>query len=145
MTFKLGRSSKRNLYGVDAQLHVVVERALEISKVDFGIPLLGGLRTAEEQQSLYKAGKTTLDGYLKESYHQTGRAFDVFAYVDGEASWDKVHLYEVATAILAAASQLGVGLKWGGHWSEFVDMPHFELAPTPRWNEAISGKSQEEV
>lgn len=137
MSFKLGKSSRKNLYGVDAQLHRVVERALEITKVDFGIPPMGGFRTAEEQQMLYKSGKSTLDGYLKESYHQTGRAFDVFAYVDGKASWDKTHLYEVATAILAAASQLGVALKWGGHWTNFVDMPHFELAPNARWDASI--------
>lgn len=126
--FKLGKNSRKNLYGVDADLFQVVELALTISKVDFGIPQYGGVRTAEEQQTLYKAGKSTLDGFLKESNHQSGRAFDVFAYVDGKASWDKYHLHQVATAVLAAASQLGVKLAWGGHWSSFSDLPHFEKA-----------------
>lgn len=128
--FKLSTKSIQNLDGVYSPLYKVIRLALTITKVDFGIPSNGGLRTAEEQQALYKQGKTTLDGYLKVSNHQSGNAFDVFAYVDGKASYEKEHLYEVATAILAAASQLGVPLAWGGHWKDggFVDMPHFELA-----------------
>lgn len=126
--FKLSTKSIQNLDGVYSPLFKVIRLALTITKVDFGIPSSGGLRTAEEQQALYKQGKTTLDGYLKVSNHQSGNAFDVFAYVDGKASYEKEHLYEVATAILAAASQLGVPLAWGGHWKDFVDMPHFELA-----------------
>jgi len=124
--FKLGNKSKKNLYGVDADLWQVVELALTITKIDFGIPTDGGLRTAERQNELYKLKASKLDGYNKKSYHQTGKAFDVFAYVDGKASWQTKHLYHVATAILAAASQLGVALEWGGHWSSFVDMPHFQ-------------------
>lgn len=127
--FKLGKNSKKNLYGVDADLYKVVELALTITKIDFGIPTDGGLRTAERQNELFKLKASQLDGYNKKSYHQTGKAFDVFAYVDGKASWQTKHLYQVATAILAAASQLGVALEWGGHWGKgggFVDMPHFQ-------------------
>tara|TARA_R110000796_G_scaffold64465_1_gene149385 strand:+ start:3839 stop:4225 length:387 start_codon:yes stop_codon:yes gene_type:complete len=124
--FFLGETSRKNLYGVDAELYKVVELALTISKIDFGIPSDGGLRTAERQNELYKLKVTKLDGYNKKSYHQTGKAFDVFAYVDGKASWNTKHLTHIATAILAAASQIGVVLEWGGHWMNFVDMPHFQ-------------------
>ena len=124
--FRLGSNSKKNLYGVDAELYKVVELALTISKIDFGIPSDGGIRTAERQNELYKDKKSKLDGYNKKSYHQSGKAFDVFAYVDGKASWSAKHLTHIATAILAAASQLGVPLEWGGHWVSFVDMPHFQ-------------------
>lgn len=126
MMFKLGSNSKKNLYGVDAELYQVVERALTITKIDFGIPRDGGIRTAERQKELFDKGVSKADGYKNKSYHQTGKAFDVFAYVDGKASWDEQHLTHIATAILAAASQLGVPLEWGGHWSSFVDMPHFQ-------------------
>ena len=126
--FKLGTNSIQNLDGVNSELYKVIELALTISKVDFGIPRDGGLRTAERQNELYKDKKSQLDGFIKKSNHQTGNAFDVFAYVDGKASWDEYHLHEVATAVLAAASQLGVALVWGGHWRNFIDMPHFELA-----------------
>jgi len=125
--FKLSISSKRNLQGVNTKLIDVINLALTISLIDFGIPKDGGLRTAEQQNALFKAGKSQLDGYVKKSNHQTGNAFDVFAYIDGKASWDKVHLTVVADAIMQAADKLGVGLTWGGNWKTFVDMPHFEL------------------
>lgn len=125
--FKLSKRSKRHLKDVHPDLVKVVRRALEITKIDFGIPFTGGYRTAEQQNALFKAGKSQLDGYNRSSRHQFGEAVDVFAYIDGKASWDEDHLTHVATAMLAAASELGVKLRWGGHWRSFVDMPHFEV------------------
>lgn len=125
--FKLSERSKRHLDGVNPLLVSVVCRALEITKIDFGIPATGGFRTAGQQNALFKVGKSKLDGYTNKSNHQSGNAVDVFAYVDGDTSWDEDDLTHVATAMLAAASELGVSLRWGGHWRGFVDMPHFEV------------------
>ena len=128
MSFVLGTRSRSRLQGVDRRLVDVIELALTISLIDFGIPADGGVRTAERQHELFKDGKSKLDGFNRKSKHQTGKAFDVFAYVDGKASWDHLHLTHVATAILAAASRLGVPLRWGGHFKpNGWDMPHFEL------------------
>jgi peptidoglycan L-alanyl-D-glutamate endopeptidase CwlK len=112
---------------IDPRLMVIAEEALKISPIDFGIPEFGGLRTAEEQQQLFLAGKSQLDGVTRKSYHQTGRALDVYAYVDGKASWDELHLAMVAAAMLQTASKLGIDLQWGGLWESFKDMPHFQL------------------
>ena len=125
--YQLSKRSTKHLNGVHPSLIDVVKLALKITKVDFGIPNTGGLRTVAQQQELYRQELSQLDGVIAKSNHQTGNAFDVFAYVDGKASWDIDDLNEVATAILAAASQSGVKLVWGGHWKNFVDMPHFEL------------------
>ena len=73
--------------GVNARLVDVAELALELSPIDFGIPELGGLRNADEQLLLFFNGKSQLDGTKKRSNHQSGKALDVFAYVDGKASW----------------------------------------------------------
>jgi peptidoglycan L-alanyl-D-glutamate endopeptidase CwlK len=125
--YQLSKRSTKHLQGVNPLLIDVIKLALTLTKVDFGIPNTGGLRTVEQQQILYRQEKSNCDGIIKKSNHQTGNAFDVFAYVDGKGSWDNDDLNEVATAILAAASQLGVKLAWGGHWKHFVDLPHFEL------------------
>lgn len=125
--YQLSNRSKRHLDGVNPLLVRVVQRALEITKVDFGIPETGGKRTAEQQAALYKAGLSKLDGTNKLSKHQSGNAVDVFAYVDGKASWDVGDLAEVATAMFAAAQELNVDIKWGGHWKRFPDYPHFEV------------------
>lgn len=127
--FKLGTRSRERLSGVDSRLIEVVELALTISPIDFGIPEYGGLRTVEDQQKLFNAVPplSKCDGITNPSYHQTGRAFDIFAYVDGKASWDELHLTTCAAAIMQAANTLGVPLEWGGLWTGFKDTPHFQL------------------
>ena len=115
------------MIGVNYQLVEVAKLALTLSPIDFGIPKHGGLRTAEEQQELFNDKASQLDGTIKKSYHQSGMALDVFAYVDGKASWDEHHLTAIAAAMLEAASRLSVNMRWGGHFSSFIDMPHFEV------------------
>lgn len=127
MAFVLGTNSRKNLKGVDAIIYKIVTRGLEISKYDFGIPGDGGIRTAQRQNELFKQGVTQLDGYKKESYHQSGRAFDVFGYVDGKANYEHIVMTHIAAALLQAASEFGVALEWGGFWTSFVDMPHYQL------------------
>ena len=125
--FHLSETSLSRLEGVDSRLVEVVKLAIQITKIDFGIPQDGGLRTAQRQNELFFNGKSKADGFTNRSKHQDGLAIDVFAYVDGKASWDEHHLTHIATAMLASASRLDVRMKWGGHWTGFVDMPHFEL------------------
>jgi len=124
--FQLSKKSRGRLEGIDERLIEIIDLALTTSKVDFGIPEYGGLRTATEQYGLFQTGRSKKDGQEKKSYHQTGRAFDIYAYVDGKASWEEAHLSMVAAAILQAASTLGYKLKWGGLW-KWTDMPHFQL------------------
>lgn len=124
---KFSARSIARMADIDPRLMVVAEGALKISPIDFGIPEFGGLRTAEDQQALHLQGKSKCDGVVKKSYHQTGRALDVYAYVDGKASWDKEHLAVIAAAMLQTAAKLGIELEWGGLWTSFYDGPHFQL------------------
>jgi peptidoglycan L-alanyl-D-glutamate endopeptidase CwlK len=125
--FSFSEKSLNRMSGVNWQIIEVAKLALSISPIDFGIPRHGGLRTAEEQQKLFNDKASQLDGTIKKSYHQSGMALDVFAYVDGKASWDECHLTIIAAAMLEAANRLSVNMRWGGHWSNFKDMPHFEV------------------
>lgn len=125
--FKFGENSEHRMIGVNYQVVEVARLALSMSPIDFGIPRHGGLRTAEEQQKLFNDKASQLDGTIKKSYHQSGMALDVFAYVDGKASWDELHLTTIAAAMLEAANRLSVNMRWGGHWTNFRDMPHFEV------------------
>ena len=134
--FKFSEKSLARMEGVDVRIKEVMLRAIKLSKLDFGIPEYGGLRTAEEQEVLFQTGKSKADGYNKKSYHQTGKAVDVYAYVDGKASWDEHHLAMVATAVLQSASELGYSVRWGGLWKSYKtvnginygwDLPHFQI------------------
>ena len=127
MTYQLGTNSMKNMEGIDDRLIDIVELAITISPIDFGVPSSGGFRSTEDQAKLYTAGKSKCDGRNNKSYHQTGKAVDVFGYVDGKASWDTLHLTTIATCLLQASSQLGHELKWGGLWKSWQDYPHFEL------------------
>jgi|TARA_B110000967_G_scaffold93413_1_gene95995 peptidoglycan L-alanyl-D-glutamate endopeptidase CwlK len=127
MSFQLGTNSINNLAGVDGRLIDIADLAIKLTNIDFGIPATGGLRTEEVQAKLFEDGFSKADGVSNKSYHQSGKALDVYAYVDGKASWDKLHLALIAAAMLQASAQLGYELKWGGLWKSWQDMPHFEL------------------
>jgi|TARA_R110000824_G_C15090622_1_gene665308 peptidoglycan L-alanyl-D-glutamate endopeptidase CwlK len=125
--FKFSKNSLLNREGVDQRLIDISNLAIQITNVDFGIPKLGGLRTADNQAALFASNKSKADGVVNKSYHQSGKALDVYAYVDGKASWSKQDLAIVACAMLQAAAELGYKLKWGGLWKSWQDFPHFEL------------------
>ena len=146
---RLSTSSDVKLMGVDDKLVAVVRRAIEITKVDFGVS--EGVRTVETQRKYVAAGKSQ----TMESKHIPGHAVDLIAYVDGQVSWE-LNLYDdIADAMKQAATELGVKIRWGGAWTvpdlrtwkgtmqeamnsyidakrkegkrPFIDGPHFEL------------------
>lgn len=127
MSFKLSTNSKRNREGIDARLIEISDLAIQITVIDFGHPSDAGLRTSIRQNELFLDGKSKADGYNKLSYHQSGKALDFYAFVNGQASWQECHLAMVAAAHLQAASILGYKLKWGGLWKNFKDYPHVQL------------------
>ena len=130
--FKLSKNSLKHLEGVDERLIKVATEAIKTTKVDFGIPSTGGLRTSAEQRELFnKVPKVSAcDGLVRRSKHQDGLAFDVYAYVDGKASWEPEHLIAVAENMIETAEKLDIPVKWGGTFVGFVDMPHFEIDET---------------
>ena len=119
--FKLGRRSVERLQGVHPDLVKVVERAIEMSPVDFTV--LEGLRSPERQQTLVASGASqTLN-----SRHITGHAVDLGAWVDNQVDWSWPLYHKIANAMKSAANELGVAIVWGGDWKTFKDGPHFEL------------------
>ena len=126
--YQLSKISESRLDGINSTLKAIVKQAIKTSPIDFGIPADGGLRTAERQNELFKKGVSKCDGYKKKSYHQTGKAFDIYAYVDGKASWNAIHLKIIARHIQEVAKTMfNVDLEWGGDWKSFRDMPHFQI------------------
>lgn len=149
MSFKLSQRSLDKLEGVDSNLVDVTKRAIELTKVDFGV--IYGMRTEEEQAKLVASGKSQ----TMKSNHLIGRAVDLMAYVDGKGCWELNVYDDLCDAMKAAAEELDVAVKWGAAWSEgdirtypgtaedammkyidlrrsqgrrpFIDGPHFEL------------------
>lgn len=121
MGFALGSRSKERLVGVDPRLIKVVERAIELTEVDFTV--LEGLRTPERQKQLVNEGFSQT---LK-SKHLTGHAVDLGALVNGTVSWDKEPYYKIEKAMKQAAQELNIKVRWGGDFKSFFDAPHWEL------------------
>ena len=122
MSYRLGNRSKERLEGLHPDMVAVVERAIELTEIDFTV--LEGLRTLERQKTLVARGaSTTLN-----SRHITGHAVDLGAYVDGEVRWDWPLYHKIAEAMKQAALELKVDMDWGGDWKSFPDGPHYQLS-----------------
>ena len=151
MTFKLSQRSLDRLEGVDERMVSLAKYAIGITKVDFGIPHLGGLRTMEQQRQLVDKGASQ----TMRSKHLEGIALDTVAYIGSRVYWE-LNLYDdIADAFKIAGEELGVSLRWGAAWHvnditewngtmeeamnayvdlrrrqgkrPFIDAPHFEL------------------
>jgi len=122
MGYRLGTRSKQRLEGLHPDLVAVVERAIQITRIDFTV--LEGMRTLDRQKKLVERGaSTTLN-----SRHLTGHAVDLGAYVDGEVRWDWPLYHKIADAMKQAALELKVDMEWGGDWKSFPDGPHYQLS-----------------
>jgi peptidoglycan LD-endopeptidase CwlK len=124
--FKFGKSSEEQLKGVHQDLSRLCRRAIQITKVDFGI--IQGLRTVTQQkENVAKGASQTM-----RSRHLTGHAIDFGVYVDGKyINGDTPQEYklfeQVAEAFKVAALELRIAMVWGGDWKTLKDGGHIEL------------------
>lgn len=119
--FHLSGQSLQRLSRVHPELQAVVKRAIQITRVDFGVS--EGLRSEERQRELFEAGASQ----TMASRHLTGHAVDLVCYVGHNISWDWPLYTKVSWAMKKAAAELDVKITWGGDWKEFKDGPHYEL------------------
>lgn len=121
MGFQLSKRSKDRLSGVHPDLVRVVEKAIEISDIDFTV--LEGVRSIARQTQLVASGASQ----TMRSRHITGHAVDLGAYVAGQVRWDWPLYYKLAATVKKAAAECNVPIEWGGDWKSFPDGPHFQL------------------
>lgn len=84
-----------------------------------------GLRTIEEQNALYAQGRTKSGSIVTnakggQSWHNYGLAVDI-AFINSNGSID----FNVSKEV----GKIGQDcmLEWGGAWTSFKDMPHFQI------------------
>jgi peptidoglycan L-alanyl-D-glutamate endopeptidase CwlK len=152
--FKLSQRSLNKLAGVHPNLIGVVQRAIELTDVDFGVTF--GTRTFEEQEKLFKSGRSqTMNSKHLTQNDGYSHAVDLVAYFGSDVSWE-LNVYDnICDAMAQAAREEGLPIKWGAAWSEgdirdysgsaedamnayidlrrsqgrrpFIDAPHFEI------------------
>ena len=155
MAFKLSGRSLNKLEGVHPTMVDTVKRAIELSKVDFGV--IYGVRSLAEQKRLYEA-KRSQTMKSKHLVQEDGysHAVDLMAYDGSDPSWDIVMYDDIADAMKEAAIETGAKICWGAAWHindiaewsgtmeqamnayvdlrrssgrrPFIDGPHFQLS-----------------
>lgn len=117
----LTNRDRKRLEGVDRRLVRVVEKAAELSDIQFTVS--EGLRSYERQKMLYDMGKSK----TMNSKHLTGKAVDLYPLTDDRKMINSGGYERLARTMKKAASELFVEIEWGGDWKKFVDKPHYQL------------------
>lgn len=96
----------------------------KLAGIDFVITSV--YRSTEEQNAIYAQGRTKPGAIVTnakggQSFHNWKVAFDIVPVIAGKAIWND-------NALWSKLGQIGssVGLEWGGSWSNFKDLPHFQ-------------------
>lgn len=114
--FVLGAQSRLRLRGVHPDLVALLERAIQLTPVDFAV--YEGLRTYTRQAALVRAGAS----WTMDSRHISGHAVDLVPWVDfdsdgdSELRWDWSLAYPIAQAMRQASLEMHTPLTWGGVW-----------------------------
>ena len=152
--YKLSSRSLGKLEGVNPVLVDIVKRAIELTKVDFGV--IFGVRSLETQKKLFESGRSqTMKSKHLIQPDGTAHAVDLMAYDGNDPSWEIVMYDDIADAMKAAAKETDAKIRWGAAWNidsitdwdrpmedamnnyidvrrkqgrrPFIDGPHFEL------------------
>ncbi|MNX94403.1 Peptidoglycan L-alanyl-D-glutamate endopeptidase CwlK precursor [compost metagenome] len=129
-------------------------RSGALSGIDFVI--LEMLRTFTRSNELYAQGRTkpgpiVTKAKAGQSYHNFGLAVDGGPKYRDKAftwAWDKDSKLMAAMKRVAALAKRH-GIEWGGEWTSFRDLPHFQDAEAPplaicrqRWPKGWQGVSR---
>jgi peptidoglycan LD-endopeptidase CwlK len=122
-------TSERAIRTLIPQAQVAARRFLDrLRTAEIPARIISGTRTYAEQNQLYRQGRYGNSG-LKvtnarggQSNHNFGIAWDIGIFQQG------AYLGESPWYHQAAEIGLEADLEWGGHWTAFVDRPHYQLA-----------------
>jgi peptidoglycan LD-endopeptidase CwlK len=118
--------SLKQLRTCDPALCEIMQRA--IREYDFSV--LCGHRGEAEQNAAYDEGHTRLKWPHSKHNSYPSRAVDVAPY---PVRWsDPVRFVELSKVILRIAGELMIDVEWGGLWSRFPDLPHYQLVDIGR-------------
>ena len=155
--FILGSRSRKNLIGVHPNLVRVVERAIQLTTVDFTV--LEGVRSREQCYRNWGKGRSIAQckaagvpaqyaqvnmskvTWLRDPLNSKhclqsdgfGHAVDLAPF---PVVWDDLSKFDaIARAMLQAATELKIGVRWGADWDQDgkprergeSDSPHFEI------------------
>ena len=142
VSFKFSLRSRLKLRNVHPDLCFLMEEAIRVSPIDFGIT--EGARSYTRQKELFQARlsqtmnsrhipKTpqlirTEDVIQLSPDKPYSHAVDIVCYLGRKVTWAWPAYDEVAQTIKALSRELDIPITWGGDWTTLRDGPHYELS-----------------
>jgi len=136
MKFKFGPKSSKELETCHRDLRFLARYILNLGILD--ISVIEGHRAKLKQDNFYYSTPQRSKVKFPDGKHnsQPSEALDIVPFINGEASWNKLHCCVLAGIVLTAAKHLGINIRWGGNWDmdsepitdqDFQDLAHYEL------------------
>lgn len=135
MSYFYGTVSMSRLASVHPDMQAVMKDALDVAVLD--ISIIEGHRNKARQNRFYNMNPPKSKKKWPEGKHNTvpSDAVDAAPYINGKASYNKMHCCILAGIILACAARRGIKIRWGGNWDmdsepitdqDFQDLVHYE-------------------
>lgn len=122
---------------VREEMKLIVDECNKLLTGKSQVRISQGLRTFAEQDALYAKRPKVTNAKGGQSIHNYGFAIDIVLIINGkEASWDThkdwdndgVADWDECVKVFAKH-----GWSWGGSWTSFKDMPHFDKIGFNNW------------
>jgi len=127
---------------VREEMKTIIDECNQVLSGRSQVRVAQGLRTFAEQDALYNQRPKVTNARGGQSIHNYGMAVDIVLIIDGKtASWDThkdwdndgIADWDECVKIFAKH-----GWSWGGSWSSFKDMPHFDKIGFNNWRVLIN-------
>lgn len=114
--------------GVHPDLRLKLEAIQGVMREEgFDLRLMEGFRSDARQAALLATGDGVTQVGAGRSCHNHGFAVDMVIHVRNRPSWDLTHSHVRDGYARFGALATAAGLRWGGAWIDFQDMPHVEM------------------
>jgi peptidoglycan L-alanyl-D-glutamate endopeptidase CwlK len=129
---------------VREEMKKIIDECNQSLKSRSQVRISQGLRTFAEQDELYNKRPRVTKAKGGQSIHNYGFAVDIVLIIDGiTASWDThkdwdndgISDWDECVKVFAK-----YGWSWGGNWTSFKDMPHFDKIGLNNWRVLINKK-----
>ena len=125
-SFSVKSWNKINAKLVHPDIKRLLVEAIKDTPIDFTV--IETVRDMRKQKEYYNKGKSkTLNSRHIPSCNKSGlcEAADLAPY---PIDWNDIERFRALAAhILKKAEELNIPITWGGDWTSFIDMPHYEL------------------
>ena len=120
--YKFGKQSLSKLSTCHPDLQRLMNEVIKI----YDCSIIEGHRGEDKQQEAFYNSKSKLQWPNSKHNSLPSLAVDVIPYP--LKSWEDLEEFAyMAGIIMATAKHLDIKIRWGGHFKNFKDMPHFEL------------------